>query len=61
MFFPIGFAGELNKKQGPIKNHRGVIEYPKKVQKYLEKEKLYDAIFVLLIRFYTQRHFVFHL
>ena len=36
--FPIGFAGKLNKKQGPIKNHRGVIEYPKEVQKYLEKE-----------------------
>ena len=27
--FPIGFAGKLNKKQGPIKNHRGVTEYPK--------------------------------
>ena len=42
--FPIGFAGKLSKKQGPIKNHRGVIEYPKEVQKYLEKEKHYGAI-----------------
>ena len=59
--FHIGFVGKLNKKQGPIKNHRGVIEYPKEVQKYLEKEKLYDAILVLLTRFYSQWPFVFHL
>ena len=42
--FPIGFSGKLNKSSGPVKNHKGVTEFPNEVLKYLEKEKSYGAI-----------------
>ena len=42
--FLIGFSGKLNKSSVPVKNHKGVTEFPNEVLKYLEKVKSYGAI-----------------
>ena len=56
--FPIGFSGKLDKNLGPVKNHKGVTDYPNEFANTWKRRNLMVLSWALLTRSHSLRGFV---